>query len=174
MGCGWLPDGRDPKLSGEVTLWDPRTGDKVWDIGRHHGDVYTVGFGRDSKTLISGGEEGCCYVWDLVSTKAKSNLDADWKNLRSADSKTVFQAMQRLTATPDRTVKLLKSKLTADGVLTLQSDVEGRRMANLVTSLLTSVRTPDAIRLLKRLANDKKKPLFQKAAANALVRLRRS
>ena len=122
----WLAtgvDGRDPRLTGEVTLWDPRTGEKVWDTGRHEGDVYTVGFGRDSRTLISGGEEGCCYVWDLGNMNDRSsNPETDWTDLQHDDSKTVFQALQRLTNTPDRTVKLLEAKLKDGRFASLESE----------------------------------------------------
>ena len=58
----WLATGaRD----GSVELWDPLTAKRVWNVGRHQSSVYTVGFGRDARSLVSGGEDGACYVWDL-------------------------------------------------------------------------------------------------------------
>jgi WD40 repeat protein len=58
----WLATG---SAGGNIAVWDPLTGAKVWDLGRHQHYVYTVGFGRDGRTLVSGGEDGVCYLWDL-------------------------------------------------------------------------------------------------------------
>src|SRR5262249_52005521 len=46
---------------GTVSLCDPLSGLTLWNSGRHQNRVYTVGFGRDSKTVVSGAEDGCCY-----------------------------------------------------------------------------------------------------------------
>jgi WD40 repeat protein/beta-lactamase regulating signal transducer with metallopeptidase domain len=62
------PDGQflaTGTIGGAVSLWSSRTGEKIADVGRHDGYVYTVDFGRDSGTLLSGGRDGACYVWDL-------------------------------------------------------------------------------------------------------------
>ena len=58
----WLATGA---MDGSVELWDPLTAKSVWNGGRHQSHVYTVGFGRDARTLVSGGEDGACYLWDL-------------------------------------------------------------------------------------------------------------
>ena len=48
----WLATGA---MDGNVEVWDPLTGKSVWNGGRHQSEVYTVGFGRDARTLVSGG-----------------------------------------------------------------------------------------------------------------------
>jgi RNA polymerase sigma factor (sigma-70 family) len=58
----WLATG---VAGGRVDLWDASTGQNVWDRGRHQADVYTVGFGRDARALVSGGQDGACYLWDM-------------------------------------------------------------------------------------------------------------
>jgi WD40 repeat protein len=62
------PDGKllaTGQSNGQVVLWDPITGHKVADIGQHQHHVYTVCFGRDNRQLLSGGGDGCCYLWDV-------------------------------------------------------------------------------------------------------------
>lgn len=54
--------------TGEVGLWDPSTGQQIWEAGKHRGRGYTVGFGRDSRTLVSGGADKVGYLWDLKPT----------------------------------------------------------------------------------------------------------
>ncbi len=58
----WLATG---SMDGSVNVWDPLAGRSVWNVGWHQSYVSTVGFGRDARTLVSGGSDGLCYLWDL-------------------------------------------------------------------------------------------------------------
>ncbi len=51
--------------SGEISVWDPLKAQAVWSAGRHKGYAYAVCFGRDSHTLLSGGDDGVGYLWDV-------------------------------------------------------------------------------------------------------------
>jgi RNA polymerase sigma factor (sigma-70 family) len=95
---------------GNVQMWDPRSGEKVWDRGKHTGYVYTVGFGRDSRTLISGANDGVGYYWDL-RPKQKPTMEsaAQWTAL-GTDGSTAYQAMWALTDSPKETLALFRDK----------------------------------------------------------------
>jgi len=62
------PDGRwlaTGSASGAVQLWDARTGQHAADIGRHGTRVYTLDFGRNAETLISGGSDDVGILWKV-------------------------------------------------------------------------------------------------------------
>ncbi len=90
----WLATG----TIGEVSLWDPLTGEQVALAGKHQHYVYTVGFGRDGRTLLSGGEDGVCYLWDLRPRGISLENDAArlWSDLTGSDGKASFNAMWAL------------------------------------------------------------------------------
>ena len=193
----WLVTGAG---GGSVEVWDPLTGKSVWNGGRHHGGVYTVGFGRDARTLVSGGEDGACYLWDLRPTDARPDKDIArlWDDLAGEDSSAAFQAMWALSAIPDRTVTMLAEKLRPvttvidlDRVALGTSDEEiqrRRRMRKLLIakdpkvesaiavrraiSLLAWIGTPDAIGLLNNLAEQDPKRDVRRFATAALARLK--
>jgi WD domain, G-beta repeat len=193
----WLATGaRD----GSVEVWDPLTGKSVWNGGRHHSGVYTVGFGRDVRDLVSGGEDGASYLWDLRPTDIRPDNDIArlWDDLAGEDSSAAFQAMWALSAIPDRTVTMLAEKLRPvttvidlDRVAAGTSEEEiqrRRRMKKLLIakdpkvesaiavrraiSLLAWIGTPDAIGLLNNLAEQDPKRDVGRFATAALARLK--
>ncbi len=107
----WLATGG---MDGSVVLWDPSTGKSVWDVGKHQGHVYTVGFGRDWQTMVSGGEDGACYLWNLEpSWKITNNEPGElWEFLAAeSGSPATYAAMWQLAAHRQNAVKLLAEKL---------------------------------------------------------------
>jgi WD40 repeat protein len=148
----WLATGG---ISGEVSLWDPATGKTVWDAGRHRGYVYTVGFGRDNRTLVSGGADHVCYLWDLRPVGSLPTIDpaALWDSLIGADGVVAYQAMWTLLRTPSHAVSLVAErgpKLVQPRIDHEEAEpsVAVRRML----SLLAQIGTPEATRLLKEWA----------------------
>jgi WD40 repeat protein len=104
----WLATGT---MRGEVHIWDPRSGQKVWDRGRHEGYVYTLSFGRDSRTVLSGANDGVGYLWDLRPTeKAAYESAALWEGL-SGDGPAAYRALWALADAPDKAIALLREKL---------------------------------------------------------------
>jgi WD40 repeat protein len=111
----WLATGSDHREGQFVRLWDPLSGDIVWDTGRHQGDIYTVGFGKDNTTLVSGAEDGTCYLWDLHPPEKlpETSLPELWKDLGSEDSKTAYLAMWAFAEKPQESLRMLGEKLRA-------------------------------------------------------------
>jgi WD40 repeat protein len=195
----WLATGL---ADGLVDLWDPATGEKVWDRGRHRGDVYTVGFGRDARTLVSGGQDGACYLWDLQPTGDRLADDPArlWDALAGDDGPAAYRAMWALSEIPDRAVAVLSDKLrpvktiidldrTEDGISPEENQRRRRLRAILIqkepqvesaiavrraVSLLAWIGTPDAIALLNNLATQDPKGDLGRFATAALDRSSRS
>jgi hypothetical protein len=107
----WLASGSN---SGRVRLWEPWTGEEALEIGKHEANVYTVGFGSDVRTMVSGAGDGICCQWDLRRTDPSmdSNTDKLFGVLRTGAAKEAFQAMMALAKTPETTVPLLRRKLS--------------------------------------------------------------
>jgi RNA polymerase sigma factor (sigma-70 family) len=96
--------------SGQIQVWDPRSGEKVWDRGKHGGYVNNIGFGRDSRTLISGANDGVGYLWDLrPKEKLVKEPAALWNDL-GADGRAGYQAVWGLAETPDKTIAMFREK----------------------------------------------------------------
>ncbi|MHB1559070.1 MAG: sigma-70 family RNA polymerase sigma factor [Isosphaeraceae bacterium] len=194
----WLATG---VADGRIDLWDPSTGTNVWDRGRHQGDVYTVGFGRDSWTLVSGGQDGACYLWDTrpAGKPAASDPARLWDDLRGDDGAAAYRAVRTLAEIPDRAVPLLAGKLRPlTSVVDLDRTEPGlpgeeterrRRMKKLLIdkdpkletavgvrrafSVLARVGTPEAIAVLDELATRDPNGEFGRLAAAAKERATR-
>lgn len=107
----WLATG---SMDGSVKLWDPITGRKVWDRGRHQTYVYTVGFGRDSRSLMSGGDDDLCYQWDLRPNEPHpqpADFETLWNNLADENSLVAYRAMWAFADSGDRSIDFLVGKL---------------------------------------------------------------
>lgn len=50
---------------GAVRLWDAATGDEKAVLKRHGSEVVALAFGRDGKTLASGGSDRIVHLWDV-------------------------------------------------------------------------------------------------------------
>jgi WD40 repeat protein len=174
----WLATGA---RVGSVELWDPLAGKKVLNVGEHQGYGHTVSFGRDSRTLVSGGDDGVCYVWNLRRSNYNPLVKVPlrlWDDLAGDDSSDAYRAIWSLLETPDDTVSLLAEKLRPvrtvidrDRVSEGDSaeEVETRRRLQKILadkdptvelaivvrrsiSLLSQLGTPPAIQLLQELA----------------------
>ena len=97
----WLAIGAE---DGSVELWDPLSGKKVMDRGRHASQIRRGCFWRDSRTLVSGSSDGFCYVWDLRPPGVRSPADVGslWDDLAGQDPLAAYQAMWAMSDSPDR------------------------------------------------------------------------
>jgi len=166
----WLATGN---RSGQIVVWDPASGRKVWDVGRHQGEVSTLGFGRDSRTVVSGGNDHVGYVWDLRPAEKLPSKDpaALWDDLVGLNGQAAYQAMWALADMPTRA-----SSLIADRALRLlQSSIDGKEAepsvaVRRVISLLAQIGTPESIGLLKSWLERDSHGALAKVIAAALKR----
>jgi hypothetical protein len=171
----WLAIGGS---DGSVSVWDPINGHKVWDVRSHQHYVYTVNFGRDSRTVFSGGEDGVCYLWDLKrDNKPPKELSQLWEELSGEDSAIAFQAMLSLAEKSEQAVALIAEQLRpvksivdldrfAEGVppeeaqrrkrlqkilIEKNPGTESRSAVQRATSVIEQIGTGDARKLLEEL-----------------------
>jgi hypothetical protein len=175
----WLATGA---MGGSVELWDPFTARKACDVGSHESYVYTVRFGRDGRTLVSGGDDNFSYVWHPgpSSHGETQNLDELWEDVAGDDSAAAYRAMCVLSDPSTQAVELLAAKLKdvqstlhpEDFIDSVQLSAEERekkvKLMRLLTkknpkvvfaitarravSVLGQIGTPEAKRVLEELA----------------------
>lgn len=177
-GAGaWLATG---SASGLIEVWDASRGSRVYAAGKHQSHIYTVGFSGDGRTLVSGGDDGIGYVWNLNRRPVPQNQTATglWEQFVSDDPETAFQARGALLERPGVLVELLREKLQPVRIVidmqaalrqTAQADADRRRsqILQLVQKepqtellqtverclrLLTELRTPESLELLRELS----------------------
>ena len=193
----WLATG---SMDGSVNVWDPLGGKSVWNVGRHQSYVYTLGFGRDIRSLVSGGSDGLCYLWDLrpPGGRADHDLARLWHDLVGEDGSAAYEAIFALLeisrprgrhaggeSAPVKTV------VDLDRVAEGSSREEAQRRRRLTTllvekdpkvklaigvrravSLLAQIGTPAAVESLKELAKQGATTEMGRLATAALGRLR--
>jgi hypothetical protein len=177
------------------------TGQKVWARGQHSHIAYMVGFGHDSRTLVSGADDSLCYLWDLRPAKAhpqREDLPKVWDDLAADDSVVVCKAMWALLDSTDRAVDLIAEKLgsvrtlveteqLSEGI-SIEEHQRRKRLkkalaakdpkieltivARRAVSLLEQIGTPAAVRLLDDLAKRNAESDLGRLAASALNRHR--
>jgi hypothetical protein len=96
-------------------------GKSVWTNDAHQDAVYTLSFGGDSQSFISGCEDGVCSLWDLhrtfVPTPNDADLESHWDTLSLGHGTAADIAFGALVEKPDRAVAIAEVKLL--GVETL-------------------------------------------------------
>jgi len=118
------PDGRYLALaqeSPEIHLWDVRAGRELGQLAGHEGGVVSLLFAPDGKHLFSGGTDTTALTWDLTRlTRSQAApaaelparaLDALWTDLAGKDAAKAFDAIRKLSASPDQAVTLLKDRV---------------------------------------------------------------
>ena len=54
-----------PEDTGNLSLWDPRTGKRLLFIGGHEEEIRSVAFSPDGRLLATGNEAGQIGVWSI-------------------------------------------------------------------------------------------------------------
>lgn len=191
----WLATGAS---SGALEVWDPATGEKVWESSGHFGSLYSVEFGPGGRTLLSSSSDGICYLWDLhPQVRPTKDLPQLWIDLTAGDSRDAFEAMGAFARMREQAVPYLAGKLApietavdADQDMSDLTDDEKQRIADLerrrmdgaedvartivvrrALSVLAQIGTPEAAAALKTLASQKPKSDIARLATLALNRL---
>ncbi len=191
----WLATG---SMDGSVNVWDPLGAMSVSNVGRHQSYVSRLSFGRDVRSLVTGGSDGLCYSWDMRPPDAPADHDPGrlWHDLMGEDGLAAYEANFALLEIPDRAVamlsenlRLVKSVVDLDRIADGSSDQEAQRRLRLTkmliekdpkvkpaigvkraVSVLGQIATPGAIGLLKELAGQGPKTEMGRLAAAALER----
>jgi RNA polymerase sigma factor (sigma-70 family) len=136
------PDGRylaTAQHTPEISLWDLRDGRKVSRLSGHQGGVVSLLFAPDGKHLFSGGTDTTALTWDLTrltlpepahaAALPAQALDALWADLAGKDAGRAFDAIRKLSASPDQAVPLLKDRLRP------ATPADPKRLARLLADL---------------------------------------
>ena len=73
----WLEDDPDVKGAIDIVLWDQRHARRFNTLKGHTGDVSSIAFSADSKTLVSGSLDGTIKVWNIDIAQAEKSFSAD-------------------------------------------------------------------------------------------------
>ena len=60
--------------SGSISLWDPRTGNKISTFKAHSDSVNGLAFSPDGSTLVSGSWDATIHLWDVATQKRQQTL----------------------------------------------------------------------------------------------------
>ncbi len=179
----WLCTG---EMSSTVKLWDPFTGQKVFDVGKHASNIIkTVRFGSNGRSLLSGSRDGFCYLWDIGesdSFRAK-DLESLWKDLCGNAASASYDSYWELVHRGDEAVALIERKLNSETQVIdtyettryLSPEEATKRLEVIEKALQTN---PSAIRLgavtravamLAAIATDRAKQLLLKLAESTNI-----
>jgi len=116
----------DPSRSGQLILWDARTGAKVREIYNCHSDVVLgLSFSRDGRWLASGSADKFAKVWEvgtgrkLFSFEGHTHhvmdvcLKPDMRTLLSAGADGVVKVWNLVTGEAQYTIKGYKKEITS-------------------------------------------------------------
>src|SRR5207248_662463 len=73
-----------PRMSGELKVWDARTGREALTLKGHAGEVSSVAFSADGRRLASGGGDKTVKVWDARTGQEALTLKGPTGRVSSA------------------------------------------------------------------------------------------
>src|SRR5262249_33167882 len=120
-------------------LWDVLAGREVGLLKGHEGGVVSLLFTPGGKHLISGGTDTTALTWNLTRLPRPESaltaklqprpLDALWTDLAGKDAGRAFDAIRKLSASPDQTIALVKERVRP------ASQPNLKRLSQLLTNL---------------------------------------
>jgi RNA polymerase sigma factor (sigma-70 family) len=117
------PDGRylaTAQETAKICLWDVLAGREVGQLEGHQGGVVSLLFSPNGKHLFSGGTDTTVLSWDLTrripAERAAAplparTLDGLWTDLAGQGAVRAFEALRKLSASPDQAIALIKERL---------------------------------------------------------------
>ncbi len=99
--------------SGKGCVYEVSTGEEVWAEAKHDNYLYNVDFSPDDRCLLTGGEDGMCYLWDLANTieRAPVNYTELGRELIGDSPRNAFEAHQQLALNPEAAVTAIQAAL---------------------------------------------------------------
>ena len=98
-----------------VKVFDIASGKQVFVADAHDSYICNVDFGAQGKTIISGGSDSVCYLWDIVpqSNPEGSSANADaFQALVGSDGEAAYKAYMQLSQQPEAALELLEEQLS--------------------------------------------------------------
>jgi hypothetical protein len=138
---------------GKAVVYDLATGAALWREAQHKKYVYNVRFSPDERGLLTGGQDGVCYLWDLnvlgVSAVDWAALGAD---LIGDSVPAAFAAQQRMWAEPEAGSGAIEAVLRSLAAEAGAEPSEGQIQAyERIIEVLGGLRTAQADGLLEEL-----------------------
>jgi len=153
----WLAIGRP---NGGCSVHDARSGDLIWDRPKHGKSVKNVDFGALDRTLLTGGRDGVCYLWNL--NVGIDSFQTDFTKLAEQlvgnSPRDAFDAHQALAAQPVEALPAIKAMM--DELFAQWSNPDEDELAELnhrinrVAMLLAQIESPEAGQLLTSLIQE--------------------
>jgi WD40 repeat protein len=105
----WLVAGTS---AGRAPTWDVFTGRKIADAVLHQDNIYNVAFGATSGQLVTGGDDGVCYLWNTEPDALPDSMnDKLWTGIAAETVGLAYDAVWSLARKPQFSVPLLAEKL---------------------------------------------------------------
>jgi RNA polymerase sigma factor (sigma-70 family) len=117
------PDGRLLATTDNavVHLWEVATRKEIRRLEGHRGDVASVSFSLNGRRLATSSGDSTCLIWDmgrivdadqpLAKPAAAKQIAAWWDDLLSAEPRTAYAAIWRLSEAPKEAVPFLSERL---------------------------------------------------------------
>ncbi len=99
------------RASSKLNVYDIATGDIVFEATAHQNEINRIEFGPRDRTVLTGGDDGICNLWELPTPKSRVDDDKLFANLIGTNGKLAFAAFRQLDADADRAVTLLEARL---------------------------------------------------------------
>jgi hypothetical protein len=135
---GFSADGRTLAVGGweAIALWEVATGKERLRLKGHRGDVRSVAFTPDGRSLVSGAGDHTALIWDLARAAGAGpgraltarELESAWRDLAGAEAAPAYRAVGALAADPARAPPLLRRSLKS-------AAPDTRRIARLIWDL---------------------------------------
>ena len=115
----------------QLNVYDVATGDAIFQEASHRKGIDRIEFGPRDRTILTGGGDGICNLWELPTPRSAGDDDRLYENLVGKNGKLAFAAFRQLDADPDRAVKLLQDRLEPFAA----TDVDKAEVRKLVIAL---------------------------------------